>query len=155
MNTSKPRRGALKIAGWLRTFVLILSLVANFLPLAPQYTVSTALAAPSASASYSEAAAPSRAVSAASEQAPLAQTTGPGICVVDNSVACSIDQDCVDAGVGGTCVVPTGGGDVLTSADVTAATGLANTCMNDVYDAFGQGGGLNCTANDVNIASTR
>ena len=34
------------------------------------------------------------------------------------------------------------------NADITA-----NGCMQDVYTAFGQGGTLNCTANDVSLAT--
>ena len=38
----------------------------------------------------------------------------------------------------------------------TAAYGqmtVENGCMEDIYDEFGQGGGLNCTANDISIAN--
>ena len=45
MKTTKPPKGALKIASWLRTFVLVLALVMNVLPLAPVYGVPTASAA--------------------------------------------------------------------------------------------------------------
>jgi hypothetical protein len=34
-----------------------------------------------------------------------------------------------------------------------ADTVIGEVCMQDVYDDFGQGGGLNCTANDVKLAT--
>jgi hypothetical protein len=48
------------------------------------------------------------------------------------------------------------GGLFLGAAPVALAQGggsVVNGCMEDVYDEFGQGGGLNCTANDVQVAS--
>jgi len=34
-----------------------------------------------------------------------------------------------------------------------SASSFAQTCMNDVYNAYGQGGDLNCTANDISTSA--
>jgi hypothetical protein len=45
-------------------------------------------------------------------------------------------------------------GDRVALSDGSGNTETAvDGCMQDVYDQFGQGGGLNCTANDVQVAS--
>jgi hypothetical protein len=70
-----------------------------------------------------------------------------GICDLDNSVGCEATADCIAELGGGTCIEATGGGDILQAATNTIG------CMGDVFNAFGQGGELNCTANDVTVTA--
>jgi hypothetical protein len=70
-----------------------------------------------------------------------------GICDGDERVGCFVEQDCIDKGTTGPCILPTGGGALIQAADNPIG------CMEDVYNVFGQGGGLNCTANDINVTA--
>ncbi|MEE8523483.1 MAG: hypothetical protein V3T72_06090, partial [Thermoanaerobaculia bacterium] len=67
----------------------------------------------------------------------------PGICSDDSTNGCDVDGDCV----AGTCIIPTAGGELVQAS----ANDIG--CMNDVYNEFGQGGNLNCTANDVSVTA--
>lgn len=63
------------------------------------------------------------------------ETTGPGVCSVDKSIACATAADCGS----GTCYVPTAGGDTV----------HGQVCVETAY-----GKSLTCTANDVKLVQT-
>jgi hypothetical protein len=67
---------------------------------------------------------------------------GSGVCSITNTLGCWDDLDCP---AGETCLMPEYGGETIHWDENIWG------CMNDVYNQFGQGGNLNCTAEDIKI----